>query len=98
FSVAAITRAFSGGLLFVVVMAVVFVPFLLIYTWIMSAELGTLSIPPGSGAAEKGRFRAWLLRKKWSDADFYSRVLMAVNVLLIVLVFISMPAIPNPCP
>ena len=91
FSIAAITRVFSGGLLFTIVMVLVFLPFLVIYTWITMAELGTLSVPPASAAADRGRFEAWLFRKKWSHADFYSRVLMGVNILLIILVFVSMP-------
>ena len=91
FSVVAITHAFSAGARFVIVIVAVFVPFLLMYTWVMTAELGTLSLPPASGAARRGKFEAWLLKKNWSEADFYSRVLMGVNILLIVLVFLFMP-------
>lgn len=91
FSVVAITRAFSGGLLFPIVTGAVYLPFVVIFTWIMMAELGTLSLPPASGAARRGRFEAWLLRRNWSHADFYSRVLMAVNILLLILIFLSMP-------
>lgn len=91
FSVAAITRAFSGGVRFAIVMVVVFVPFLLMYTFVMSAELGTLSVPFGSGAKRRGGLDLWLYQKGWSKADFYSRLLMGVNILLIILVLISMP-------
>lgn len=92
FSIAAITRAFSGGLRFAIVSIAVFLPLYLIYVSVLRAELGSLSNPLASGAARHGRFKAWLLRKGWSYADFYSRILMVVNVLLILLVFLSMPA------
>lgn len=91
FSALAITRAFSGGLRFPIVITVVVVPFLLALIFVMIAEFGSLSLPFGSGAVHDGRIKAWLYRKKWSYADFYSRVLMVVNILLLVLIFISMP-------
>lgn len=92
FSLVAITRAFSGGLLFPIVSAVVYVPLVLALIFVMIAEFGTLSLPFGSGAEHDGRFKAWLYRRNWSYADFYSRLLMAVNVLLLILIFVSMPA------
>jgi hypothetical protein len=91
FSILAITRAFSGGLRFPIVIAIVCVPFLLALIFVMVAEFGTLSLPLASGAKRDGRFKAWLYQRKWTYAEFYSYLLMTVNILLLILVFLSMP-------
>jgi hypothetical protein len=91
FSIAAITRAFSGGGgRFAVVLAAVFLPLYVIYVSVLRAGLGSLSAPFAVGA-KKG-FKGWLNRRKWkSYADFYSFILRVVNVLLLFIVLISMP-------
>jgi hypothetical protein len=91
FSIATITRAFSGGAgRFALVLAAVFLPLYLIYVSVLRAELGSLSIPFAAGA-KKG-FKGWLRRRKWkSYADFYSFTLRVVNVVLLLVVLISMP-------
>jgi hypothetical protein len=94
FSIAAITRAFSNSTRFTVVLIAVFLPATLIYVSVLKADLGELSLPLASGAERRGRFLAWMYKRKWSYADIYSRILMVVNVILLLLILISMPAKP----
>lgn len=92
FSVAAITHAFSGGgTLFAVVIAILFAIAVIVYPRIFKGPLGKVSTP-FTEAGAKTRFQRFLVRKGWSRADFYSYLLRGVNILLLILILLTMPA------
>lgn len=92
FSTAAITHAFSEGSgLFALTIGGLVLIAIWLYPRIFSEQLGRVSTP-FTQAGAKTRFQRWLVRRNWSEADFYSRLLIVVNLILIILIAITMPA------
>lgn len=93
FSLAAITHVFSGGsaVIFAITIGILFILAVIIYPKIFQNQLGRISTPLTQPGA-KTRFQKWLYKKKWTEADFYSYALRFVNVVLMLLILITMPA------
>jgi hypothetical protein len=93
-SLATIIKPFSGGgPLFALSVLLLVLASIWLFPKIFKQQPGTISMlltESGANSFLKRKLYKW----KWSYADFYSRLLRLVNVILILLTFITMPAKP----
>ena len=91
FSIASITRAFSGGgAFFAILVSLLFLLSLIIYPKVFQGPLGRVSTPLTEAGA-KSKLQLWMSKRKLSYADFYSYVLRLTNILLLFTILVTMP-------